>query len=320
MMTNALSLRLPAIGAVAIAWTLGLRRQRYVAVGHLSRRYIVWLPRDYRKKQPLPVVLAFHPGSSTPEGFEKHVCLHRAPEAKNFAIVYPEGYGRSWNAGNCCGPALRDNIDDLAFVRAILDDVERIVAINRRRVYATGHSNGARFCYYAACKMSEEIAAIAAVGGAIQLPRGDWRPARPVSILHLHGLEDSWVPYKGGTRIWKKSPPMLPIEPSLDLWIKIANASIESHRTLFGGIAWCTVHSSPVNGTKVELCRIPGLGHHWPGTRMTRRYRRIADLFGPLGPRLDLDEVNDTILKFLGAHSLPQSPLFQNSLASLSPS
>jgi polyhydroxybutyrate depolymerase len=296
-----------AIGAVTGFWALflRLRRQRRVIVGRLSRRYVLWLPRDYQKKQPLPFVLAFHPGFGTPRSFAKHVRMHRAPEAKNFGIAYPEGYGRSWNCGNFGGLALRDNIDDLAFVRAILDDIESVVAIDRRRIYAVGHSNGGRFCYYAACKMSEEIAAIATVGGTVQLPRGDWHPARPVSILHLHGMEDKWVPYKGGKSEWRKAPPMLPVEPSLDLWVKVANASIESHEVLFGGIAQCTVHSSPIDGTTVELCRIPGLGHHWPGTRMTWRYRRIAHLFGPLGPPLDLDQVNDTILKFLGAHSLP---------------
>jgi polyhydroxybutyrate depolymerase len=299
-----------AFGALSVGWALFLcfRRQRSVSVGPLSRRYLLWLPRDYRGNEPLPVVLAFHPGMATPHGFAKHICLHLAPEAKNFVIIYPEGYGRSWNAGNFGGAAHRHNVDDLAFVRAILDDVARIVAIDRRRVYATGHSNGARFCYYAACKMSEEIAAIATVGGAVQLPVGDWRPERPVSILHLHGLEDRWVPFEGGASVWKNAPPMRPIQPSLRLWAKLANATIESHEALFGGIAQCVLYSSPVDSTKVELCRIPGLGHHWPGTRTTRKYRRIAHLFGPFGPLLDLDQVNDTILRFLSAHSLPQLP------------
>src|SRR5215471_4045453 len=123
------------------------RVERRVAVDHLQRRYVAWLPPQQAANAALPVVLAFHPGYATPEGFEENIALHSAAEADNFIVVYPEGYQRSWNAGTCCGPALRDKIDEKKFVHAILDDLETICRIDRRRVYATGHSNGARLCY-----------------------------------------------------------------------------------------------------------------------------------------------------------------------------
>jgi poly(3-hydroxybutyrate) depolymerase len=39
------------------------------------------------------------------------------------------------------------NIDDIKFVHAILDDLHLIANIDRRRIYATGFSNGAMFYY-----------------------------------------------------------------------------------------------------------------------------------------------------------------------------
>ena len=302
--------------ALALAYRAGFyaqrRLERRVTVDHLVRRYVVWLPPSLGKT--LPVVLAFHPGYATPEGFEDNIALHTAGEARNFVIVYPEGYKRSWNAGTCCGAALRDKIDEKKFVHALLDDLESLCRIDRRRVYATGHSNGARLCYFLACTMSEEIAAIAPVGGAagaVVSPQANCRPTRPVAVFHLHGLQDKWAPYHGGPGLNLKTPSEAPVEAGIAFWAKLAGACTEARREMFGGLADCVIYSGAKDGTKVQLCRIPGLGHHWPGTRMRGGYRRMAALLGPLPP-IGLDEANDAILQFLGEfciHPLPQDAI-----------
>jgi polyhydroxybutyrate depolymerase len=298
-----------AVAAAALAQAyrarlfVARRLERHVTVGHLVRRYVVWLPPSRGKKSPLPVVLAFHPGYATPEGFEDNIALHAAGEARNFIIVYPEGYQRSWNAGTCCGAALRDKIDEKKFVHAILDDLESISPIDRCRVYATGHSNGARLCYFLACTMSEEIAAIAPVGGAagaVVSPQADCRPTRPVAVFHLHGLEDKWAPYRGGPGLAPKVPSEAPVEAGIAFWRHLAGTCTEARQEMFGGLADCIIYSGAKDGTKIQLCRIAGLGHHWPGTRMRGGYQRMAALLGPLPP-ISLDDVNDAILQFLGA-------------------
>ena len=291
-----------------IAWWSGLfatrRVERRLTVDHLTRRYIAWLPTVHKNKSPRPVVLAFHAGFGAPEGFEEHTALHHAKEAERFIIVYPEGYKRSWNAGDCCGPAMRENINDRKFVLAILDDLESFVAIDRRRIYATGFSNGARFCYFLAGTMADVITAIAPAGGAILT---EYYPARPVPIFHIHGLDDKWAPYRGGVSVWKNVPLHEPIEKGIEFWRRVAGASTESRDSPFGGIGDCITYSGATDGTRVQLCRIPGLGHHWPGTHLNDEYRQFMSRFdlGPLGPPIN---INDTILRFFDAFALPEPP------------
>jgi len=292
--------------ALLSAWWADLfatrRLRRHIRVDHLMREYIAWLPVAYRNKGPLPVAFAFHAGFGRAGSFEKQAALHLAGEAANFIIVYPEGYKRSWNAGDCCGAAMREGIDDCKFVRSILDDLDSIVKIDRRRVYATGFSNGARLCYFLAGVMADTIAAIAPVSSAVLTGN---IPARPVPVFHFHGLEDEWAPYRGGQSVRKNAPASAPVEKGLEFWRRVAGTSVERRADLFGNAAECIIYSGGYDGAKVQLCKIPGLGHHWPGGHMTDAYRRFDERFdlGPPGPPIF---VNDAILKFLGSYALPQ--------------
>jgi polyhydroxybutyrate depolymerase len=298
-------LALLVVALVARTWPRGpaaRRLQRHVQVEGLSRRYVVWLPDRHREKEPLPVVLAFHGGFATPEQLEESAALHEADEAQNFVIVYPEGYERSWNAVLCCGAAARDNIDDLKFVGMLLDDLESVFTIDSRRVYATGFSNGALFAYHLAATMADRIAAIAPVSGAMQDSNPNPPPSRAVPVFHWHGLEDRFAPFGGGMSAIKTAPFQPPVESGIEFWRHFDGADTIKEETLFGGNALCLVYSGGRDGTRVQLCRVPGLGHQWPGSRPTGQYAEVASMFGPLGPPMD---ANDAILKFFSEYALP---------------
>jgi poly(3-hydroxybutyrate) depolymerase len=48
----------------------------------------------------------------------------------------------TWNAGNCCGCALENGVDDIGFLRARREKLESDYAFERKRMYFTGISNG----------------------------------------------------------------------------------------------------------------------------------------------------------------------------------
>ena len=91
-------------------------------------------------------------------------------------VIFPEGYAatsfgsgfRTWNTGVCCGAAVENNVDDVSFTRAIIEDLinNQGFSINTNRIYATGHSNGAMFSYRLLCEASDIIRAIAPNAGS----------------------------------------------------------------------------------------------------------------------------------------------------------
>ena len=68
--------------------------------------------------------------------------------ANGFIVVHPDGIpvgrtrGGVWNGGVCCGVATREEVDDVAFVAALLDRLGQAHDIDPARTLAFGHSNG----------------------------------------------------------------------------------------------------------------------------------------------------------------------------------
>jgi polyhydroxybutyrate depolymerase len=147
----------------------------------------------------VPVVFVFHGWRNTASSFQP-VGLKEMADANGFLLVTPDGSGpgddTSWNAGGCCGSAAADEVDEAAFVRQMLSDLGTLANLDPRRIYAAGFSNGAMLVYRLACEMSDTFAAVAPLAGTLFYT--PCQPQQPVSVVHVHGLADTIVPYAGG--------------------------------------------------------------------------------------------------------------------------
>ena len=129
--------------------------------------------------------------------------LNNKADTAEFVVVYPEGAQnpsglKTWNAGFCCGAnANLLNTDDVGFISRLIDTITAKYRIDSKRVYATGHSNGAMMCYKLANDLSQKIAAIAPNAGAFQM-RSEYRPQRNVPVIHVNSLSDDKAKYEGG--------------------------------------------------------------------------------------------------------------------------
>jgi len=141
--------------------------------GGIDRSYIVHIPPGV--SGPAPVIIAFHGGGSNAEAQQRYSEMGKLADREHIIVVYPNGTGsqrmRVWNAGTCCGSAPAKRIDDVAFIRAVVSDVAKRVAIDRTRVFATGFSNGAMMVYRLAAEAPDLVAAIAPVSGSMVLVR-----------------------------------------------------------------------------------------------------------------------------------------------------
>jgi len=247
---------------------------RTITVGNLNRNYLVHIPAKYDSKKPMPVVLAFHGGGANADNMVAFSGLNRKSDDAGFIVVYPSGTGRldkilTFNSGNCCGYAMNNKIDDVEFTRKLLDDLAKFVNIDRKRVFATGMSNGGIMSYLLASELSDRIAAIAPVGG----PMGTdtCKPNRPVSVIHFHGTADEHAPFKGGKGKGPSGTEFYSVEHSIQAWVKANGCEKEPvvtklpDRAKDGTRITRNTYGSGKDGAEVVLIEIEAGGHTWPG-------------------------------------------------------
>lgn len=231
----------------------------------IERSYVLHIPPDYDPSQPVALVLAFH--GITLDAYEmmRISGLNTQADEVGFVAVYPNASGRqrSWNGGHCCGEAARDNIDDVGFVRAIIEEISASLSIDPRRIYATGFSNGAILAYRLACEMPDQIAAIAPVSATQALEDvQSCRPSRPVPVIHFHGTDDEPNPYDGG--VTPGGVHFMPVAEAIQFWVDFNSCPPEPQRSESGSIIH-DLYTPCQQNVSVELYTIVGGKHAWPG-------------------------------------------------------
>ena len=145
--------------------------QRTLTINGLERTYLLHIPPGLAADQPVPLVFVFHGLGENASLVQQTSGFNGIADTNGFIAVYPNGSGPSgalsWNAGGCCGYALENDIDETAFVRQIIADLETITKIDPKRTYASGFSNGALLTYRLACEMSDTFAAVAPIAGVL---------------------------------------------------------------------------------------------------------------------------------------------------------
>jgi polyhydroxybutyrate depolymerase len=161
-------------------------------------------------------------------------------------------------------------------MRALIDKLEDDYAVDPKRVFVTGISNGGMMSYRLACELSEKIAAAAPVEGAQNLT---CRPSRPVSIIVFHGTADRLVPFNGGTTPFQIGPKRndTPIADAVAFWVNEDGCSSTPMQA-----ETLAVHSDAYTGCKdgtgVELYAVQGGHHIWPGSPISGNSVPATDL------------------------------------------
>lgn len=245
-----------------------------------QRKYLLHIPARYDPAQPAPLVLFFHGGGGHMEQGARDYGWREQAERAGFVVAFPNGSSRlprqrlaTWNAGHCCAYARDNNIDDVGFTRQLVAAIAREVNIDRRRVFATGMSNGGMMAHRLACDAADLVRAIAAVAGTDNTT--SCRPARPVSVLHIHARDDTHVLFGGGAgkdafRDASGITDFTSVPETLQRWI-VRNAALPTpQRVLQVTGAYGDRYTSPHNQAQTELIVTDTGGHSWPGGRARR--------------------------------------------------
>lgn len=241
-----------------------------IVVDTLERSYLAFAPESL-PEEPMPVMLVMHGGLGNAKGVEKLYGMNEVAEREGFIAVYPNGprigrillrKRRTWNAGECCGPAVDDGIDDVAFVAAMIEDLADRYPVDRRRVYASGMSNGAMMAYRLVCDLPDSIAAAIPVAGTLTLDQ--CADGSDVPVFHIHGAADRNVPMEGG--IGSRSLVEIDyrsLDETLDLLTRQRKCNEPVFRTENDGSE--VRFYDCADGAPIQVRILPDTGHIWPG-------------------------------------------------------
>lgn len=253
--------------------------KRSIRVDGAVRTYIVHLPARYRADKLYPLVFVLHGGTANAENAMRMSQMNPKADQEEFIAVYPNGTGKFkdkflyWNDGSQRLSGEVSNADDVAFFRKLIACLEGNYRIDPKRIYATGLSNGAIMTYRLGVELSDKLAAIAPVSGALNYNNG--LPMYPVSVIIFHGTADKYVPYDGG--VGKSSGGQRQdksVAYAVDFWVKYNGCNLAPIKTEYGNIIK-EEYSEGKAGSEVILYTIKNGGHAWPGGISGAKYGNV---------------------------------------------
>ena len=167
-----------------------------------DRPVTVHVPPDLDPAKPAPLVILLHGFGAS--GFVQELVFRLEPESdkRGFLYAHPDGTvdmdaKRFWNATDACCDFGNTMVDDVAYLSGLVKEISERHAVDPKRVFFTGHSNGGFMSHRLACDKPDLIAAVASLAGSTFLDPAKCTATEPVSVLQIHGTKDDAVLYDG---------------------------------------------------------------------------------------------------------------------------
>jgi polyhydroxybutyrate depolymerase len=238
------------LGAGGAAATAAETRVETLKIAGETRQYRVHLPAT--GDGPYPIVFSYHGFNSNAGQQERLSQFSALADREGFIAVYPEGVDEKWRF-------MGRSDADVLLTTAIIEKLAAALPIDRRRIYATGISNGAQMAWRLACDRPQVFAAFGFVsGGYLEVCTAAVRPP----IILFHGTSDRLLPYDGRGML-------MPVREFTRGWAARDGCRLASEGEVIcrrgdaTGERWACS-----SGQEVELYTLDGKGHSWPGSHM----------------------------------------------------
>ncbi len=245
-----------------------------IEVGDRERTFWIHYPSGGRSER-MAVVISLHGGGGNGKFSAQATGFNQIAERERFIVVYPDGSGNrkdillTWNAIGCCAQAVEDKVDDVAFIDALISKLSRHPNVDPKRIYVTGHSNGAMMTHLIGARLSDRVAAIAPVAGA--LFAASPKPNGKVPTLMINGSADTAVPLAGGWSVnypvnKAQNAPYLSQKETTEFWAKNNGCSMQTAAVRSGNVERRSFRGCS-RDKDVEYITVIGGNHAWPGGR-----------------------------------------------------
>jgi polyhydroxybutyrate depolymerase len=245
----------------------------------------VYVPASYDAGSPAPLVIVLHGYGYTGSDQNAYFHLGEATEQRGIITAYPDGTtdrtgNQFWNATDACCDFDGTSVDDSKYLVDLVAAIKAHVAVDRKRIYFIGHSNGGFMSYRMACDHADVIAAIVSLASATFAHAADCRPTAAVSVLEIHAMADDIVEFDGGAVTGPGTATPMPAYPgarqTVKTWAKYDGCDPAGSKSpkrvdvdLVSGTAghpaeaFIETWAGCRNGAAVELWTMPG-GSHVP--------------------------------------------------------
>ncbi|RYE89723.1 MAG: hypothetical protein EOO75_11345, partial [Myxococcales bacterium] len=137
------------------------------------------------------------------EAEESYLQLTPVAAQKGILYAHPAGTLNAqlqpfWNATDACCDFFKSQVDDVAYLSGLIDEIKGRYAVDPKRVFLVGHSNGGFMAHRMACERADLVTGIVSLAGATFADPGACQPGAPVSVVQVHGTSDETVLYGGG--------------------------------------------------------------------------------------------------------------------------
>ncbi|MEM9324647.1 MAG: PHB depolymerase family esterase [Bacteroidota bacterium] len=244
------------------------------------REYVLHIPETYQGSSEVPLVIFLHGGGGNAQSAQGFTNFNLASEENGFLVAYPQGFHEAapnsfvWADGRGLPP---DDlgIDDVGFINALVDELVLQYAIDERKVYLCGFSNGSFLTQRIAFEDNARFAAMGTLGGTMNeefLTGGG--PGRPIPMIYVFGTDDGLVPYDGGfVSDNEELESVIGVEAAVDYWVQnnecataLTAVDLPDLNTNDNSIITVFEYTDcACSNAQVMFYRVEGAGHTWPG-------------------------------------------------------
>lgn len=167
-----------------------------------TRPYQYKVPSRYDRSRPTPLLILLHGFGASGSLQEIYFNFSALAESQTFLYAYPDGKQdpallRYWNAMEWCCDFFKSGVDDVAYIKAIIDDMSSKFNVDPKRVFIVGHSNGGFMAHRIGCELSEKVAGVVSLAGAQWNDTRRCVPKQPIAVAQIHGTLDIVISYIG---------------------------------------------------------------------------------------------------------------------------
>jgi len=307
--------------ATLIAWSPGWAQPgpvQHIQVGPLDRTYVIERSHPDQAADRLPIIVYLHglgvlvSEGNPPPRFD--IPFTAETGMMPVLVVHPQGVDRRWDSvpgriktWQRLAGTDGEQVDDIAFLRTLIDHLVAVENGDPTRVYVAGVSSGGYLVPRVACEMGDRVAAVADVIATARQAVFQDCNARPVPFALIVSTTDDTNPYAGapGNELTR----LASAPDTAFFFARHDGCSMRTETPLphldgeLSSTVSLTRFSECAGGAEVLFYRVDGSGHSVPST-------------APIGPEgwdasgrrnRDVDTAR-LLWEFFRAHQLAAAP------------